>query len=271
MIMPQPHFLLFCDTHLAESQSGADEAAHRGYSAPGRWHFVLERLDGPERLEVADSECAVNRERLALLSVVRGLEALEQPSRVTLVTTSRYVSRGLRYGLSSWREHDYKWERFGERRPVRNADLWRRVDVAMGYHAINCRLIQSASARQPYHPMSEKAVSEKVASGRAELPCKAAVATTCFEQTPANTLQAKLPGRAASFANGSFGQSAGVNRRFAAANPPECKSLSSSLDTSLQKARLMRLAGASRWWNLALAWTKRWRGRFQGRPAFYGA
>ena len=127
MVVNQPHFLLFCDTNLSSTKACA--VGDQGF---GRWHFVLERLDGPERLEVADSEASVHRDRLALLAVVRGLEALEQPSQVTLVTTSRYVSRGLRYGLNEWREADYTWEHFGAQRPIRNADLWQRVDRALG-------------------------------------------------------------------------------------------------------------------------------------------
>jgi len=90
MVAAQPQFLLFCDAQASEV--AAPETAPSRRQVFGRWHFVLERLDGPEHLEVVDSEVAIHPDRLALLSVVRGLEALEQPSRVNLVTTSRYVS-----------------------------------------------------------------------------------------------------------------------------------------------------------------------------------
>jgi ribonuclease HI len=142
MVVNQPHFLLFCDAHLSKSRTCAIN--DRGF---GRWHFVLERLDGPERFEAADSESEVHRDRLALLAVVRGLEALEQPSHVTLVTTSRYVSRGLRYGLNEWREAEYTWEHFGVQKPIRNADLWQRIDSAMTFHQVTCRLLQSPLAQ----------------------------------------------------------------------------------------------------------------------------
>ncbi len=142
MVVNQPHFLLFTDASLSKSRACA--ITDQGF---GRWHFVLERLDGPERLEAADSESDVHRDRLALLAVVRGLEALEQPSQVTLVTTSRYVSRGLRYGLNEWREAEYTWEHFGMQRPIRNADLWQRIDGAMSFHQVTCRLLQSPLAQ----------------------------------------------------------------------------------------------------------------------------
>lgn len=141
MVLAKPHFLLFCDASVVSA--GAADTAPVG----GRWHFVLERIDAAERLEAADGERSVPRERLALLAVVRGLEALEQPSQVTLVTTSRYVSRGLRYGLSEWREANYSWEHFGIQKPIRNADLWQRIDCALHYHEVACRLLASSLAQ----------------------------------------------------------------------------------------------------------------------------
>jgi ribonuclease HI len=131
-----PHFLLFSEAH-SEKTSGH---RRRDDDAVGQWRFVLESIDGESRLEATDEELANDANRLELLAVVRGLEALDQPSRVTLVTPSRYVTRGLRFGLNQWRENDWQWERFGEMTPVKNSDLWRRVDGAMRYHDVECRI-----------------------------------------------------------------------------------------------------------------------------------
>ena len=124
-----PHYLLLCEVNVDASDSGAD----------GRWMFILERLGSSERLEVADTEPSLGGERLQLLAVVRGLEALEQPSRVTLVTSSRYVARGIRLYLNRWRENDFQWERFGTMVPIKNQDLWRRISRAMDIHNVDCR------------------------------------------------------------------------------------------------------------------------------------
>jgi ribonuclease HI len=124
-----PHYLLFsecCPTGRPENASG-------------QWRFVLEAVDGAGRFEAADEERQVPRDRLELLAVVRGLEALDQPSKVTLVTGSRYVSRGMRYGLHAWRESNWQWERFGKMAPVKNSDLWRRVARALEIHQVECR------------------------------------------------------------------------------------------------------------------------------------
>jgi ribonuclease HI len=134
----KPHYLLFCDGCLLPS--GALHTESRG-----RWRFVLEDIVTGMKTEASDCEPSDHVDRTSLLAVTRGLEALEQPSRVTLVTTSRYVARGLQYGLVEWREHDYCWEHFGSIQPIRNADLWRRVDVALRFHEVQCRWMSQES------------------------------------------------------------------------------------------------------------------------------
>jgi ribonuclease HI len=134
---PSPRFLLF-----SEAQPAAGSASN---SRRGRWRFVLEALDGAERLEAADEEPGEAGPRLELLAVVRGLEALDQPSRVTLVTASSYVSRGIRHGLAQWRENDWMWERYGKMTPVKDSDLWRRIDHALQFHQVECRIWRFAS------------------------------------------------------------------------------------------------------------------------------
>ena len=125
MNIPTPHFLLFSESDRKHSQ--------------GQWRFVLQSLDGSKQFEAEDVEPEARGERLELLAVVRGLEALPGPSRVTLVTPSRYVNRGLSYGLEEWRANDWQWEHFGQMVPVKNRDLWQRIDRALQYHDLHCR------------------------------------------------------------------------------------------------------------------------------------
>ncbi len=121
----KPHFLLFSESNRKQPQ--------------GHWRFVLQSLDGSEQFEAADEEPNVHGERLELLAVVRGLEAVPEPARVTLVTPSKYVNRGLTQGLPAWRSSDWQWEHFGDMVPVKNRDLWQRIDRAMGFHQVECR------------------------------------------------------------------------------------------------------------------------------------
>lgn len=119
------HFLLYT------------EATRTDHSAP-HWRFVLQSAGGDVELSAADSELNSRTSRLELLAVVRGLEAIDRPARVTLLTGSRYVSRGIRRQLSQWREDNWQWERFGELVPIRDKDLWQRVDHALQYHQVEC-------------------------------------------------------------------------------------------------------------------------------------
>ncbi len=139
MTAPKPHYLLFCDGNaLASSDSTASQR--------GRWRFVLEDVESGVRTEATDSEQSCAPDRCALVSVLRGLESLEQPSRVTLITTSRYVTRGLQYGLTEWRENDFTWEHFGAVQPIRNADIWRRIDRTLAFHQVQCRYMAQEDA-----------------------------------------------------------------------------------------------------------------------------
>jgi ribonuclease HI len=130
MSVPAPHFLLY-----SEAAPAAESAA----VAVGRWRFVLQAPGGDRTLEAADEEQADSSERLELLAIVRGLEALDQPSKVTLMTGSRDIQRGLEFGLVHWREHDWQWERYGQMTPVKNGDLWRRIDRLLEIHNVACR------------------------------------------------------------------------------------------------------------------------------------
>lgn len=89
-------------------------------------------------LEVEDCEPEVTGEQLELLTLIRGLEALDQPSMVTAYGCSRYVRHGIRYGLPEWRENGWRWERFGRLVEIKHAELWQRLDRAMQIHQFAC-------------------------------------------------------------------------------------------------------------------------------------
>ena len=128
-----PHYLLF-SAAAAESRV-ASTSSLESSSASGNWEFVLESFDGRNRMAVTEQENEVTGQRLELLAVVRGLEALDQPSRVTLMTTSSYVQRGMRFGIPHWRDNGWQWESYGRMVPVRNADLWMELDELASQHA----------------------------------------------------------------------------------------------------------------------------------------
>jgi len=120
-----PEFLLYSKVERRKNQ--------------GEWNFALQTADGAAYLEARDTEPDAYGERLELLAVLRGLEALDQPSVVTVYTTSRYVRQGYEYGLDEWRRNGWNWERYGELTPVKNRDLWQRLDRARRVHHVELR------------------------------------------------------------------------------------------------------------------------------------
>jgi ribonuclease HI len=144
-----PHYLLF---------SRVDSA-----NGTGRWRFVLRSQDGQERFEAADYEPGIRGERLDLLTVVRALESLDQPSRVTLVGCSDYLWKGVRHGLDEWKTNGWRWEFFGQMVPVRNSDLWQRLDRALRFHEVQCRRRRLDPAHRPLHgPIGAQARKKSV-------------------------------------------------------------------------------------------------------------
>jgi hypothetical protein len=65
---------------------------------------------------------------------------------VTLVSASRNVQAGLRFGLAHWRASDWQWERYGQLTAVKNADLWQRLDRLLDIHHVECRATRGKAA-----------------------------------------------------------------------------------------------------------------------------
>ena len=165
MNVRKPHFLMFCDSTATQHIAAAPAEAVRC-----KWRCVIDDLEQPNRTELTDCESTASPERGPLMAVVRGLEALDQPSQVTLVTPSAYVNKGLRYGLKQWRENNYHWEHFGSERPIRNADLWQRIDAALQFHRVDCRLIETAAVTEPEFASQEFNENTHPVIGQESLP-----------------------------------------------------------------------------------------------------
>lgn len=135
----------------------------------GAWRFVLSNLRGGEVLTASDVEPECDATRLCLWGLVRGLEAIDEPAAVTLVTSSSYVRRGIQRGLAAWKANGWKWERFGRLVEVRNVDLWQRVDQALKIHHVECRSWR-VSEDDNSHPESTRDAHPKAVFGSPPSP-----------------------------------------------------------------------------------------------------
>lgn len=114
----------------------------------GSWSFKLGRSQQNWELRAADIEPTTRGQRLELLAVVRGLEALECPARVTLCTAVPGLARRIRRGLVRWELAAARAPRGGNGRELENADLWRRIDRLLQIHTVRFRRLRVDPAHE---------------------------------------------------------------------------------------------------------------------------
>ena len=107
------------------------DGACSGNPGPGGWGAVLEYAGHEKELSGAEAETTNNR--MELLAAIKALEALKRPSRVRLVTDSVYVKDGVTKWIHGWKKNGWKT---AAKKPVKNEDLWRRLDEAARRHDI---------------------------------------------------------------------------------------------------------------------------------------
>lgn len=112
------------------------DGACSGNPGPGGWGVLLIARDGDRILktrELSGGEPMTTNNRMELMAAISALEALSRPSELTLVTDSNYLRDGVTKWIHGWRKNGW---RTADRKPVKNEDLWRRLDTATGPHRI---------------------------------------------------------------------------------------------------------------------------------------
>ncbi len=113
------------------------DGACSGNPGPGGWGALLQaREDGEVRREreLSGGEALTTNNRMELMAAIAVLEALSRPSSITIVTDSAYVKGGVTGWIHGWKRNGWKT---ADRKPVKNEDLWRRLDAAAARHAIS--------------------------------------------------------------------------------------------------------------------------------------
>jgi len=124
------------------------DGACRGNPGPGGWG-VLFRFGKTEK-ELWGGELATTNNRMELMAAIRGLEALKRPSRVRLTTDSQYVHKGISQWIHSWKRKGWKT---ADKQPVKNVDLWQRLDELRSQHQVEWHWIKGHAG----HPENERA------------------------------------------------------------------------------------------------------------------
>ncbi len=116
------------------------DGACRGNPGPGGWGVLLVWNDTTK--ELSGSEPATTNNRMELTAAIMGLLALKRPTQLTLQTDSQYVIKGITEWLPSWKARGW---RTADRKPVKNQDLWERLDQVVGPHTIQWQWVKGHS------------------------------------------------------------------------------------------------------------------------------
>ncbi len=138
------------------------DGACKGNPGPGGWAFILRHPRSGREKRAAGGEPHTTNNRMELMAVIRGLEALKQPCRVRLVTDSQYVAKGLSEWLAKWKAAGWARKVKGKRAPIKNEDLWRRLDELLAKHELHYEFVRGHSGH------AENEECDRMASEMAE-------------------------------------------------------------------------------------------------------
>ena len=116
------------------------DGACRGNPGPGGWGALL--TTGEHRKELSGAEPLTTNNRMELTAVIRALEALKRPTEARIFTDSEYVRRGITEWVKNWKARGWKT---ADRKPVKNQDLWERLDALAAGHKIEWRWVKGHS------------------------------------------------------------------------------------------------------------------------------
>lgn len=129
------------------------DGACSGNPGPGGWGVLLIARNGDTVLkerELKGGEPDTTNNRMELLAAINALEALERPSAITVVTDSAYVKNGVESWIYGWKRNGWQTS---NKKPVKNVDLWQRLDEARGRHDVTWEWIKGHAG----HPENERA------------------------------------------------------------------------------------------------------------------
>jgi ribonuclease HI len=124
------------------------DGACSGNPGPGGWGAVLHFKD--QEKELWGGELATTNNRMELMAAIQALEALKKPCRVELHTDSQYVQKGIHEWIHGWKKRGWLT---ADKKPVKNDDLWKRLDAARLRHEVDWRWVKGHAG----HEFNERA------------------------------------------------------------------------------------------------------------------
>ena len=116
------------------------DGACSGNPGAGGWGVILRWRD--QEKELSGAEPSTTNNRMELFAAIAGLEALKRPARVRIHTDSMYLKDGITKWIHSWKAKGWKT---ADKKPVKNVDLWQRLEVAIGHHDVSWHWVRGHS------------------------------------------------------------------------------------------------------------------------------
>ncbi|MDT8310910.1 MAG: ribonuclease HI [Methylophaga sp.] len=113
------------------------DGACSGNPGPGGWGVVMRSKNTEKELSGAEKNTTNNR--MEMMAVIAALEALNRPCQVTVTTDSQYVMKGMTEWLPGWKAKNW---RTASKQPVKNADLWRRMEAVAAKHQLEWQWVR---------------------------------------------------------------------------------------------------------------------------------
>ncbi len=132
------------------------DGACRGNPGPGGWGAVLQ--SGKHRREINGGAPDTTNNRMELLAAIRALEALKRSCEVEIHTDSQYLRRGVTEWLETWKNNHWQT---AARKPVKNRDLWERLDELRGQHRIRWYWVKG-HAGNPGNERADRLANEAI-------------------------------------------------------------------------------------------------------------
>ena len=114
------------------------DGACKGNPGPGGWGAILQTGGGHEK-ELWGGEPLTTNNRMELMGAISALETLTRPCTVALHTDSQYLRQGITAWIHGWKRNGWKT---ADKKPVKNEELWKRLDVALGRHKIEWKWVK---------------------------------------------------------------------------------------------------------------------------------
>ena len=136
------------------------DGACSGNPGPGGWGAVLEARDGAALVksrELSGGEAETTNNRMEMMAAIVVLETLERPSALTVVTDSTYLKNGITGWIHGWKANGW---RTSSRKPVKNTDLWQRLDAAQARHRVTWEWVKGHAGHQQNERADELARAE---------------------------------------------------------------------------------------------------------------